>query len=46
MALYLIKTLREVLQRCGVFRGIEGYEVEYRVCLPEGVTPQDVESAR
>jgi hypothetical protein len=32
----------EEIQRCGVFRGIVGYEVEYRVCLPEGVTPQDV----
>ena len=36
----------EEIQRCGVFRGIEGYEVEYRVCLPEGVTPEDVESVR
>jgi hypothetical protein len=35
----------EVL-RCGVFRGIVGYEVEYRVCLPEGITPQDVVSVR
>jgi hypothetical protein len=34
----------EEIQRCGVFRGIVGYEVEYRVCLPEGVTPQDVKS--
>jgi hypothetical protein len=34
----------EEIQRCGVFRGVEGYEVEYRVCLPEGVTPQDVKS--
>jgi hypothetical protein len=34
----------EEIQRCGVFRGIVGYEVEYRVCLPEGVTPQNVKS--
>jgi hypothetical protein len=34
------------VQRCGMFRGIEGYEVEYVTCLPEGVTPQDVVSAR
>jgi hypothetical protein len=31
---------------CGAFRDIAGYEVEYQVCLPEGVTAQDVESAR
>ncbi len=36
----------ERVQRCGMFRGVEGFEVEYRVCLPEGVTPEDVESAR
>ncbi|MFZ8808643.1 MAG: hypothetical protein ACO2PN_11140 [Pyrobaculum sp.] len=36
----------EEIQRRGMFRGIEGYEVEYLVCLPEGVTPQDVDSAR
>lgn len=35
----------EVL-RCGMFRGIVGYETEYRVCLPEGITPQDVVSVR
>jgi len=32
----------EEVQRCGVLHGVVGYEVEYRVCLPEGVTPDDV----
>jgi hypothetical protein len=36
----------EEVRRCGAFRGVVGYEVEYLVCLPEGVTPQDVKSAR
>jgi len=35
----------EVL-KCGMFRNVEGYEAEYRVCLPEGITPQDVVSVR
>jgi hypothetical protein len=43
---YAIIAIGDEMQRCGVFRGIEGYEVEYLVCLPEGVTPQDVKSAR
>ncbi len=36
----------EEIQRCGMFRGVEGYEVEYRVCLPEGVALQDVDYVR
>jgi len=27
---------------CGRFNMIEGYEVEYRICLPEGINPDDV----
>ncbi len=36
----------EEVLRCGRYRGIEGYEVEYRACLPEGITPQDIASVR
>jgi len=27
---------------CGRFNMVEGYEVEYRICLPEDVNPDDV----
>ncbi len=36
----------EEVLKCGMFRDIEGYEVEYRVCLPEGVALQDVDYVR